>query len=114
MAAQPEPLRDDSVQPAVRGYLHRPASANGSGLVLTHSAGADCSAPLLCALAECFSASGYFVLRCDLPFRQRRPHGPPLGTATEDRAGLRNAVQLMRDIVRGTLFLGGHSYGERQ
>jgi predicted alpha/beta-hydrolase family hydrolase len=69
----------------MRGFLHRPDSAPdgardpiiGAGLVLTHGAGGNCNAPLLVAAAAAFSAAGLHVLRCDLPFRQRRPSGPP-------------------------------------
>ncbi|MGC2745271.1 MAG: alpha/beta hydrolase, partial [Candidatus Angelobacter sp.] len=68
---------DLSAEPAVRGFLHEPAQANGDGLVLTHGAGANCQSKLLIALANAFADVGYLVLRCDLPFRQSRPHGPP-------------------------------------
>jgi predicted alpha/beta-hydrolase family hydrolase len=99
----------------VRGFLHRPAKSKGSGLVLTHGAGANCEAPVLVAAARAFSAAGLVVLRCDLPFRQQRPSGPPpRGSAVADRAGLRSAVVALRGIVAGPVFLGGHSYGGRQ
>jgi predicted alpha/beta-hydrolase family hydrolase len=106
---------DDSLDPAVRGFLHSPANANGDALILTHGAGSDCNAPLLVSLAEAFAAHGYTVLRCDLPFRQERRTGPPFpGNAERDRAGLRNAVAALRKRVSGRVFLGGHSYGGRQ
>ena len=106
---------DDSINPAVHGFLHSPANANGDALILTHGAGSDCNAPLLVALAEAFAAHGYTVLRCDLPFRQERRTGPPFpGNAERDRAGLRNAVAVLRKRVSGRVFLGGHSYGGRQ
>jgi predicted alpha/beta-hydrolase family hydrolase len=99
----------------VRGFLHRPAKDNGSALVLTHGAGANCDAPVLVEAARAFSAAGLVVLRCDLPFRQQRPSGPPSrGSAAADRAGLHSAVEAMRGIVSGPVFLGGHSYGGRQ
>jgi predicted alpha/beta-hydrolase family hydrolase len=95
--------------------LHRPASPNGDALVLTHSAGGNCQSPLLVAVAESLAGSGLTVLRCDLPFRQMRPHGPPgAGSAARDREGLRQAVAAMRRVVPGRVFLGGHSYGGRQ
>lgn len=100
---------------SVRGFLHRPDAANSDGLVLTHGAGASCNAPLLVALADAFSNSGLTVLRCDLPFRQLRPHGPPQrGGAERDQQGLRAAVESMRRLTSGRVFLGGHSYGGRQ
>jgi predicted alpha/beta-hydrolase family hydrolase len=83
--------------------------------VLTHGAGSNCQSPLLVALAEAFCASGWTVLRCDLPFRQARPHGPPpRGNADRDQAGLRSAVEAIRRVAPGRVFLGGHSYGGRQ
>ena len=100
---------------SVRGFLARPAGALGDGLVLTHGAGGDSRMALLVAVAGAFAAAGVCVLRCDLPFRQRRPHGPPSpATAAGDRAGLRSAVAAMRTIVPGRVFLGGQSYGGRQ
>lgn len=99
----------------VRGFLHRPATANGEGIVLTHGAGANSNAPLLVALADRFCAVGLTVLRCDLPFRQLRPHGPPpRGSAEHDQQGLRAALAAMRRLAPGRIFLGGHSYGGRQ
>ena len=98
----------------VRGFLHEPAVSRAA-LILAHGAGADCNAPLLVALAEAFSAAGVTVLRCNLPFRQLRPHGPPpRGSAEHDQQGLRAAVEAMRSRAPGRIFLGGHSYGGRQ
>jgi predicted alpha/beta-hydrolase family hydrolase len=106
---------DHSLDPAVRGWLHTPHVPNGDGLILTHGAGSNCTAPLLVALSETFAGHGYVVLRCDLPFRQERRTGPPFpGNAERDRAGLRNAVAVLRKNVTGGIFLGGHSYGGRQ
>jgi uncharacterized protein len=98
----------------IRGYLHVPAKSSGDALVLTHGAGANCQSPLLLALAAAFSAVGLTVLRCDLPFRQAQPHGPPRGTAERDQQGLRRAVEVIRQQAPGSVFLGGHSYGGRQ
>ncbi len=109
------PFFDDSVNPAVRGFLHSPANPNGDALILTHGAGSDCTAPLVVALGEGFAGHGYVVLRCDLPFRQERRTGPPFpGHAERDRVGLRNAITVLRKQVTGRIFLGGHSYGGRQ
>jgi uncharacterized protein len=106
---------DSSAEPAVRGFLHEPQQANGDGLVLTHGAGANCQSKLLIALADAFAGVGCLVLRCDLPFRQSRPHGPPFpAMAARDREGLRRAVDMLRSRTPGRIFLGGHSYGGRQ
>jgi predicted alpha/beta-hydrolase family hydrolase len=99
----------------VRGYLHSSTGFGGDCLILTHGAGANCDSLLLVALADAFCASGVTVLRCDLPFRQLRPHGPPQrGSAERDQQGLRAAVASMRRQTSGRVFLGGHSYGGRQ
>ena len=109
------PFLDESAEPAVRGFLHAPAQPNGDALVLTHGAGANCQSKLLIALANAFSEAGYLVLRCDLPFRQSRPHGPPFpAMAARDREGLRRAMETLRPKTSGRIFLGGHSYGGRQ
>jgi predicted alpha/beta-hydrolase family hydrolase len=110
-----EPFEDASAGPAVRGLLHRPPGPSARGIVLTHGAGSDCEAPLLRALGGAFARAGVVVLRCDLPFRQARPVGPPSpATAARDREGLRRAVAALRSVVNGPISLGGHSYGGRQ
>jgi len=108
-------FEDCLAAPAVRGFLHTPDAPIGHGLVLTHGAGSNARAPLLVAMADAFCAAGITVLRCDLAFRQARPHGPPFpAMAAQDRAGLAHAVRLLRDRLPGKVFLGGHSYGGRQ
>jgi predicted alpha/beta-hydrolase family hydrolase len=87
-------------KPDVRGFLHQPDKARGQGTVLTHGAGSNCAAPLLVAVATAFCDAGITVLRCDLPFRQRRPAGPPSpSAAAADRDGLRAAVVALREVV---------------
>jgi predicted alpha/beta-hydrolase family hydrolase len=126
---------DSTVDPPIRGYLQVPETPNHDGLVLTHGAGGNAQAPLLRALAEAFANAGYTVLRCDLPYRQARPFGPPgPGDAARDRAGLKNAIAAIKSILgapflpdfgrsgdfsldkhkEARIFLGGHSYGGRQ
>jgi len=115
MPPSPEPFVDVSVNPNVRGFIHRSATPARDGLVLTHGAGSNSRAPLLVALAEVFATAGVTVLRCDLPYRQSRPYGPPRpGDAAHDREGLKNAVAALRELASGRMFLGGHSYGGRQ
>src|SRR5580700_208935 len=129
---------DLTADPKVRGYLHTPETANEMGLVLSHGAGSNAQSPLLIALAETFSAAGFTVLRCDLPYRQSRSYGPPgPGDAARDRAGLKNAIAAVKKnmgapvlasfarsgdspgnteekVHAATTYLGGHSYGGRQ
>jgi len=123
------PFADDHPDAPIRGYLQVPANPSGDALVLTHGAGSNSQSPLLVAVADAFCEIGITVLRCDLLFRQLRPHGPPpRGSAPGDQQVLRRAVEAMKakvlaDIVAtrakskqvaGRVFLGGHSYGGRQ
>jgi uncharacterized protein len=111
-AGEIRPLHDAG---KVCGFLHLLANPSGDGLVLTHGAGANCQSPLLVTLARAFCDAGMTVLRFDLPFRQARPHGPPMrGSAERDQQGLRRAVELLQQSAPGRIFLGGHSYGGRQ
>ncbi len=106
---------DNSQEPSVRGFVHVPANPSGDGIVLTHGAGANCQSLLLVSLANALCECGLTILRCDLPFRQLRPHGPPpRGSAGRDQEGLRHAVEAIRQKLSGRVFLGGHSYGGRQ
>ena len=99
----------------VRGFLHRADGEADRGMVLTHGAGGNCAGPLLVAAASAFCAAGFDVLRCDLPFRQRRPSGPPSpSSAAADREGLRLAVSNLRGLGPRRIVLGGQSYGGRQ
>ena len=110
-----EPISIPSADPPIRGFLHRPTSASGDVLVLTHGAGGNAQMALLAVLAEAFAGAGFAVLRCDLPFRQLRRFGPPRpGDAIRDRQGLANAVAAMQKEYSGRVFLGGQSYGGRQ
>lgn len=112
----PTPFRETvGGELTVHGMLHSPASAAEEGLVLTHGAGSSSESPLLVALAEALAARGLLVLRCDLPFRQARPHGPPSPAgAARDRAGLRAAVEALARTGLRRVAVGGHSYGGRQ
>lgn len=102
-------------QGSISGFIHQPYGPVTAGLVLTHGAGSNCEAPLLAAFARAFCEAGVLVLRCDLPFRQKRRYGPPIpAKADEDRAGLMEAIIAIREMSTGPLLLGGHSYGARQ
>lgn len=112
-APAPEPLHADGVD----GVLHRPSGEVAAGLVLTHGAGSDRDAPLLRLLAAALADRGVAVARIDLPFRQRRPKGPPSpSTAATDRAGIVAASTVVRTLLGDDvpLIVGGQSYGGRQ
>jgi predicted alpha/beta-hydrolase family hydrolase len=97
----------------VRGVLHRPEQPGGDALILTHGAGSDSNTVLLTRVARAFEASGYLVLRYDLPFRQmRKPPNP--ANAVRDREGILEAAAAIRSLTAGRLLAGGHSYGGRQ
>lgn len=99
----------------VRGFVHMPGESAGAGLVLAHGAGSNANSKLLVAVAAAFEQRGFQVLRLDLPFRQRRPTGPPHPSmAATDRAGLKEAVHVLRARGCTRVVLGGHSYGGRQ
>lgn len=101
--------------PPIQGFLHRPPSGSGNGLILTHGAGGNAQSGILVMLAEAFAGAGFTILRCDLPFRQKRRYGPPRpGDAVRDRVGLKNAVIALRKLVSDRVFIGGQSYGGRQ
>jgi predicted alpha/beta-hydrolase family hydrolase len=116
MAEESIAFVDETAAPAVRGMLHPAGGGAGrDALVLTHGAGSNRDAPLLVLMAAALATRGLTVLRCDLPFRQARAQGPPgAAGAARDRAGLQRAVGVMRALVPGRVFLGGHSYGGRQ
>jgi len=106
---------DAEKEPAIRGFLHEPQHNSGDGVVLTHGAGSNCQTRLLVELSNRLAASGWIMLRFDLPFRMARKYGPPLpGSAPRDQEGFKRAVALLRKKVAGRIFVGGHSYGGRQ
>ena len=99
----------------VRGMLHRPAGVESGAIALTHGASSNSNAPLLVQLARSFTGAGYVVLRFDLPYRQKRPKGPPFPAASAaDRDGVAEAVAALRGLTKAPVFAGGVSYGGRQ
>jgi predicted alpha/beta-hydrolase family hydrolase len=108
-------LFEARTSPPVRGYLHRPAREPEGIAVLAHGAGSNANALLLVWVARALCEGGLLVLRCDLPYRQRRASGPPRpAEAAGDREGLLRAVEEMRRLSPGPVLLGGQSYGGRQ
>ena len=102
----------------IAGVAHQPdgdaALAPKGVVVLTHGAGGSRESPLLQQVCDEWARRGWLAVRYNLPFRRRRPKGPPSGSGTGDRAGIVEAITLCRGLVDGPLIAGGHSYGGRQ
>jgi uncharacterized protein len=83
-------------------------------VVLTHGAGGSRESPLLQQVCDEWARRGWLAVRYNLPYRRRRPTGPPSGSAGTDRAGIVEAITVCRGLADGPLIAGGHSYGGRQ
>lgn len=99
---------------AVDVAWHHPERGTGPAVLLTHGAGGDLDDQGLVALATAIAAVGHLAVRCNMPYRQRRPKGPPpraergLGELAAVLAGVAHAVPDAAAWV-----LGGKSYGGR-
>lgn len=98
----------------IAGIDHRPDGFPEGVVVLTHGAGGNRDSPLLQQVCEEWAQRGWLAVRYNLPFRRRRPTGPPSGSGAADRAGIVEAITLCRGLADGPLIAGGHSYGGRQ
>jgi predicted alpha/beta-hydrolase family hydrolase len=98
---------------AIAGIAHEPKGKAEGVVVLTHGAGGSNQSPLLKKICDEWSRRGWLAVRYNLPYRQRRPKGPPSGSATSDQAGVVEAVRLARTLSDGPIIAGGHSYGGR-
>lgn len=98
----------------IAGVAHEPDGMPVGVVVLTHGAGGNRDSPLLQQVCDEWARRGWLAVRYNLPYRRRRPTGPPSGSAAADRAGIVEAIALCRGLVDGPLIAGGHSYGGRQ
>jgi uncharacterized protein len=102
----------------IAGVAHEPGGDPPAGpkgiVVLTHGAGGSRESPLLQQLCDEWARRGWLAVRYNLPYRRRRPKGPPSGSAATDRAGIVEAIAVCRGLADGPLIAGGHSYGGRQ
>jgi predicted alpha/beta-hydrolase family hydrolase len=96
------------------GHQQALKSAPKGVVVLTHGAGGSRDSPLLQQVCDEWARHGWLAVRYNLPYRRRRPKGPPSGSAASDRAGIVEAIELCRGLADGPLIAGGHSYGGRQ
>jgi predicted alpha/beta-hydrolase family hydrolase len=98
----------------IAGVAHEPEGSPAGVVVLTHGAGGDRDSPLLQQVCDEWARRGWLAVRYNLPYRRRRPKGPPSGSAATDRAGIVEALAVCRGLSGGPLIAGGHSYGGRQ
>ncbi len=93
---------------------HRPTGTPAGVVVLTHGAGGSRESPLLIRICDEWAGRGWLAVRYNLPYRRRRPKGPPSGSAAGDRDGIVEAIAVARTLADGPVIAGGHSYGGRQ
>jgi predicted alpha/beta-hydrolase family hydrolase len=98
----------------IAGIAHRPEGSASGVVVLTHGAGGSRESALLQQVCDEWARRGWLAVRYNLPYRRRRPTGPPSGSAATDRAGIVEAIAVCRGLADGPLIAGGHSYGGRQ
>jgi len=107
-------MNDEAGIGGIAGIAHRPSQEPSGAVVLTHGAGGSRDSPLLIRICEEWAARGWLAVRFNLPYRRRRPKGPPSGSAAVDRDGIVEAIALARELISGPVLAGGHSYGGRQ
>ncbi|CAN3126820.1 alpha/beta family hydrolase [Mycobacterium sp. smrl_JER01] len=103
----------DTALDEIAGVAHEPDGTPAGVVALTHGAGGSREAPMLRALGDEWARRGWLAVRYNLPYRRRRPKGPPSGSAATDIAGIVEAVATVRGLADGPVIAGGHSYGGR-
>ncbi len=98
----------------IAGVAHEPGGTPSGVVLLAHGAGGNRDSPMLQRLCDEWARRGFLAIRYDLPFRRRRPKGPPSGSGAGDREGITAAIGYARSLADGPLIAGGHSYGGRQ
>lgn len=97
----------------IAGVAHQPDDTPVGVVVLTHGAGGSRESPLLIAICDEWARRGWLAVRYNLPFRRRRPTGPPSGSPARDQDGIAEAITLAHTLSDGPVIAGGHSYGGR-
>jgi predicted alpha/beta-hydrolase family hydrolase len=97
----------------IAGIAHEPDAKPRGAVVLTHGAGGSRESALLKKICDEWARRGWLAVRYNLPYRRRRPKGPPSGSAATDQAGIVEAIELVRNMAKGPVVAGGHSYGGR-
>ncbi|MDH6243889.1 alpha/beta family hydrolase [Mycobacterium sp. OTB74] len=97
----------------IAGVAHQPDGKPTGAVLLTHGAGGNRDSPLLIRICDEWARNGWLAIRYNLPYRRRRPKGPPSGSAASDQQGIIDAIELARTLTDGPVIAGGHSYGGR-
>lgn len=97
----------------IAGIAHEPDGTPAGVVALTHGAGGSRESPMLKALCDEWARRGWLAVRYNLPYRRRRPKGPPSGSSATDIAGIVEAVAVVKSLADGPVIAGGHSYGGR-
>jgi predicted alpha/beta-hydrolase family hydrolase len=97
----------------IAGVAHEPDGTPAGVVMLTHGAGGSRESPLLIRICDEWASRGWLAVRYNLPYRRRRPKGPPSGSAAGDRDGIIEALTLAHTLAGGPVIAGGHSYGGR-
>ncbi|CAN5687206.1 dienelactone hydrolase family protein [soil metagenome] len=97
----------------IAGVAHEPDGEPTGVVLLTHGAGGSRESPLLIRICDEWAARGWLAVRYNLPYRRRRPKGPPSNSAATDQQGIVEAIELAHRLSDGPVLAGGHSYGGR-
>lgn len=103
---------DASLAP-IDGVAHEPDGTPQGVVLLTHGAGGNRESPMLVKICDEWASRGWLAIRYNLPYRRRRPKGPPSGSAAADQEGIAETITLARTLTDGPVIAGGHSYGGR-
>lgn len=97
----------------IAGVAHEPDGEPAGVVLLTHGAGGSRESPLLIRICDEWAGRGWLAVRYNLPYRRRRPKGPPSNSAATDQQGIVEAIELAHTLSGGPVLAGGHSYGGR-
>ena len=97
----------------IAGIAHEPDGTPTGVVLLTHGAGGNRDAPLIIRICDEWARHGWLAIRYNLPYRRRRPKGPPSNSAASDQQGIVEAIELAHTLTDGPVIAGGHSYGAR-
>jgi predicted alpha/beta-hydrolase family hydrolase len=103
----------DQITDQIAGIAHAPDADPLGVVLLTHGAGGSRESPLLIRLCDQWARRGWLAVRYNLPYRRRRPKGPPSNSAASDQEGIVEAIALAHTLSPGPVIAGGHSYGGR-